>query len=195
METVRRKKTTKHNSVYRSYQEQVMWQMHLMIFTQNYAFVDWYKTMQDEGYSQFFKKDWFVELMIINFEIAASHKYVVQKAESLWVARSEMTGHAFLVLIDDINSLLKIPVAKLLSSNNSANSSWAWQVRRLLKFQLCMVCGSIFLESKSKVLLKLCMKLSTLVFFYSVCSERPSSKHKHVFVSEWMQQGQYWSVR
>jgi len=39
--------------------------------------------MQDEGYSQFFKKDWFLELMIINFEIAASHKYVVQKAESL----------------------------------------------------------------------------------------------------------------
>jgi len=47
---------------------------------------------------------------------------------------------------------------KRLSFNNSANSSWAWQVYNLLKFQLC-----ISPESKSKALLKLCVKLLTLV--------------------------------
>jgi len=38
---------------------------------------------------------------------------------------------------------------KRLSLNNSANSSWAWQVRVFLKFQLCMVCGSNPPEVKS----------------------------------------------
>jgi len=37
--------------------------------------------------------------MIINFENPASHKYVVQKSMSLWMARSEMTEHSFFVLI------------------------------------------------------------------------------------------------
>jgi len=38
--------------------------------------------------------------MIVNFENAASHKYVVQNAKSLWMARSDMAGHWFLVLIE-----------------------------------------------------------------------------------------------
>jgi len=37
--------------------------------------------------------------MITNFENAASHKYIVQKAKSLLMARLEMTGHSFVVLI------------------------------------------------------------------------------------------------
>jgi len=36
--------------------------------------------MQDKEHSQYFKKDWFLDVMIINCENAASHKYVVQKA-------------------------------------------------------------------------------------------------------------------
>jgi len=37
--------------------------------------------------------------MIINFENTASHKYLVQKTKSLLMARSEMTKHSVLVLI------------------------------------------------------------------------------------------------
>jgi len=47
----------------------------------------------------FFKKDRFLDLMIINFENTASHKYLVQKTKSLLMARSEMTKHSVLVLI------------------------------------------------------------------------------------------------
>jgi len=36
--------------------------------------------------------------MIINFENTASHKYLVEKFKSLWMAISEMTEHSFLFL-------------------------------------------------------------------------------------------------
>jgi len=58
--------------------------------------------------------------------------------------RNDYIGIHFLFLSkDDINSVFKIPVANL-SSNNLANSSWVWQACGLLKFQLCIVCGSNF---------------------------------------------------
>jgi len=43
--------------------------------------------------------------MITNFENASSHKYIVQKANSLWMARSEMTVYTFLVLIQKSQTL------------------------------------------------------------------------------------------
>jgi len=52
----------------------------------------------------------------INFKNTASHKYLVQKSENLWMARSEMTENSFLVLIQKWhrrNSVLKIPVANV----------------------------------------------------------------------------------
>jgi len=59
------------------------------------------------------------------------------------MARSEMTGHSFLVLIRKWHKLcFENSSCKLLPFNNCANSSWAWQVCGLLKFQLCMVCVS-----------------------------------------------------
>jgi len=60
-------------------------------FYTDQSFVDWYKTTQVEGHSSFFKKDRFMDLMIINFENTASHKYLLQKSKSLWMDRSEMT--------------------------------------------------------------------------------------------------------
>ena len=63
---------------------------------------------------------------IINFENAASHKYVVQKGKGLWTTRSEMSGHWFLVLIQKWHKLcFENSGCKLLSFNNSANSSSA----------------------------------------------------------------------
>jgi len=60
-----------------------------------------------------------------------------------------------------------------------------------------------FPESKSKVLLKLCIKLIILVYIIIRCGVKAVSispilnvefQKKHAFVSEPMQQGQYWSV-
>ena len=41
----------------------------------------------------------FFDLMVVSFEIATSHKYVVQKGKSLSRASSERVGYSFLVLI------------------------------------------------------------------------------------------------
>ena len=101
-------------------------------------------TWQRRTFSTFFKKDRFSDLTIINFENASSHQYVVRKAKSSRMAKSEITWHSFLVLIQKWHSVLKNCSCKLLSFNNSTNSSWAVGMAGVspLKFQLCMVCGS-----------------------------------------------------
>jgi len=75
IEKPRRKKITKSNSIYRSYRTQ-LWHGCTWWFLQ----VDWYKTTEDKGYSQYFSK-------IITFSISwlsilrmPRHTYVVQKA-------------------------------------------------------------------------------------------------------------------
>jgi len=69
METVRRKKLIKINSVCRCYNAQLMRWMHLIIFTQ----------VNNAGrtFLTFFKKDRLLDLMIINIEKTASQKYLV----------------------------------------------------------------------------------------------------------------------
>ena len=58
-----------------------------MICTQtDHPSADQYKTTQDEVHSQHFSRrivNRFLDLIIINFENAASHKYVVQQAKGL----------------------------------------------------------------------------------------------------------------
>jgi len=61
------------------------------------------------------------------------------------MARSEMTEHSFLVLIQRWHKLcFENSSCKLLLSYKSSNSSWVWQVCGLLKFQMCIVCGPNF---------------------------------------------------
>jgi len=68
--------------------------------------VYWCKTTEDKGHPQLFKKkDCFLDLTI-NSENIASHKYVLQKAKSLWIAGSQTTGYSFLVLIEKSQTLL-----------------------------------------------------------------------------------------
>ena len=45
------------------------------------------------------KEDRVFDLMVVSFENAASHKYVVQKGKSLSRASSARVGYSFLVLI------------------------------------------------------------------------------------------------
>ena len=111
-------------------------------------------------FSTFFWKD----QMIINFANASSHKCFVRVFEQLdqkWLGRP-----IHFLFLSKIHKLcFKNSSCKLLSLNNSTNSSWAWQVCGLLKFQWCMICGSNFFWIKfhSSLLLKLSMKLLTLV--------------------------------
>ena len=123
--------------------------MQSIIFTQVVdLFVDWEidtrlrRLIQDNAgrrtFLTFFKKDRFLDLMVIKFENTASHKYLVQKSKSLWMARSQMNEHSVLVLIQKWHKLncFENSSCKRLSFNNSANSSRAWQVCALLKFSI-----------------------------------------------------------
>ena len=90
----------KSNSVYRSYQAQVMRRRHSMIFAYIiHAYVDTSQRSIKDIFNIFQKGSLFGLDDYINFEHASSHKYVVQTTESLRMARSEMTRYSFLVLI------------------------------------------------------------------------------------------------
>jgi len=90
----------KSNSVYRSYQAQVMRRRHSMIFAYIiHAYVDTSQRSIKDIFNIFQKGSLFGLDYYINFEHASSHKYVVQTTESLRMARSEMTRYSFLVLI------------------------------------------------------------------------------------------------
>jgi len=79
-----KKLTKKSNSIFRSYQAHVMGWMHLILFTQDRSSNR--SLIQDNAgrrtFSTFFKKDQFLDLMIVNFENTTSHKYLVKKLKS-----------------------------------------------------------------------------------------------------------------
>jgi len=77
-----------------------------------------------------------------------------------------MTEYSFLVLIKKSHSLcFENSSCKLLSFNDSENSFWSYNGRCVASWNSNCVwfAGPTFPESNSKVLLKLCMTLSTLV--------------------------------
>jgi len=78
-----------------------------------------------------FRKGSVLDTVIINFENTSSHKYIGQRI-SLRIARSEITGYSFLVLIPKSQTLFESSSCKLLSFNISANPSWARQVQLIL---------------------------------------------------------------
>jgi len=113
-------------------------------FYTDHPFVDWYKTTYNAGrrtFSTFFRKDRYLDLLsILRMPV---HTNMSCKRAKFWTTRSEMTGHSFLVLIQKLHKLcFENSSCKLSSFNNSENTPWAKQVCRLLKFQLCMICGS-----------------------------------------------------
>jgi len=83
--------------------------------------------------------------MVINFENAASHKYVVHAAKILCMARSEMSVCLFLVLSKyRISSVSKIPFANNLVVTPQIHFGHAMAGVWPLIFQLCIVCGFNF---------------------------------------------------
>ena len=148
METVKRKIIIKNNSVYRSYQAQLIGWIHVIIFTQiNHSWTDKGNAGR-RTFLTFFKKNRILDWMIIiNFENTASHKYLVQTFKSYeWLDQKWLNIHFLFLFKNDIQAKLcfENSSCKRLPFNDSANSSWAWQVCALLTFQLCMVCGSSF---------------------------------------------------
>jgi len=105
----------------------------------NNPFVDWYKTTED--ILNIFQKESVYGLDDYQFWDCLFTPISCVKAKSLWMDRSEMTRYSLLVLIKKWHKLcFENSSCKCLSFKNSTNSSWAWQVYVLLKFQLCIVC-------------------------------------------------------
>ena len=90
-----------------------------------HAYVDTRQRRTKDIFNIFQKGSVFGIDAYISFEHASSHKYAVLTAESLRMARSEMTGYAFLVLIEKSQTCFENTSCKLLAFNISANSSWA----------------------------------------------------------------------
>ena len=88
------------------------------------------------------KEDRFFDLMVVNVENAASHKYVVQKVKSFSRASSERVGYSFLVLIQKSHkACFENRSSKPLSLDKSANSSWAFN-DRCVTSENCLTNGS-----------------------------------------------------
>ena len=111
----------------------------------------------------FFKKDRFLDL-IINFENTASHKYLVQHSKSLWMAKSEMTGHLFVYCSIQIWHQLCFENSSCKLCGLITPQTYPWHGRCVASWNLNCVwfVDQTFPESKSEVLLELCMKLITL---------------------------------
>jgi len=78
-------------------------------FFANHPFVD---NAGRRTFSAFFKKDRLMDLMIVNFENAASHKYVAQKGKNFWsLLHTWLCIHFLFLSKAPVNSFLNIPVA------------------------------------------------------------------------------------
>jgi len=168
--------------------------MHLIIFAQiNHSEIDTRQRRTKDILNIFQKGSVFGLGDFINFKNTASHKCLVQKFKSLWMARSEITENSFLVFIQKwhrLHSVLKIPVANICRlitpqthpAHGRCVPSWS--------FNCVWFVDPTSPESKSKVLLKLCMKILTTRCALEVVSLAPrvdlESKQTHAFVSEWM---------
>jgi len=88
------------------------------------------------------------------------------------MSRSALTEHSFIVLMQKCHNLcFENSGCKLLSCYKSANSSLAGGCVASWNFNCVWLVDRTFPESKSKMLLKLCLKLLTLVWNYSVYSQ------------------------
>jgi len=86
------------------------------------------------------------------------------------MAISEMTEYSFLVLTEykaHINSVLKIPDANFCRLINPQTHPGHGRCVASWNFNCVWFVDPTFPESKSKVLLKLCMKLSSWIWNYS----------------------------
>jgi len=72
-------------------------------FYTDQSFVDWYKTAKD--ILNIFRKESVFGLDDYQIENTASHKYLVQKSNSLWMPGSEVTNHSVLVHIQKWHKL------------------------------------------------------------------------------------------
>ena len=104
----------------------------------------WNSTRQCGAKSIFnsFQRGSVFDLMVVSFENAALHKYVVQKGKSLSRASSERVAYSLLVLIQKSHKVcFENRSSKTFSLDKSANSSWAFY-DRCVTSDICLVNGS-----------------------------------------------------
>ena len=144
--------------------------MQLIIFYTDHPFADWYK-QRNAGrrtFLAFFKKDRFLDLMIINFENTASHKYVVQKSRVYEWLDNERLGIDFLFLFkNDINFVFKIPLANFVVFILGMAGVWPPEISivyglwiQLLLIKVQSASETVFYKLKAFVTLKLLSVLS-----------------------------------
>jgi len=114
-------------------------------FYTDHPSVGWYKTTEHKRHSQYFSKRidfWTWRLSILRMPLHTNmlckRLRVYERLDEKW-----LESH-FLFLSKNHKLYFEDSCYKLLSFNNSANSSWAWQVCDFLKFELCVVYGSNF---------------------------------------------------
>jgi len=105
-------------------------------------FVDWYMTTKDilnifQKGSVFGLDDYQV------WECSFTHMLCKMLRVYEWLNQKWLGVRLLFLSKNDINCF-KNSSCKLLWFNNSTNLSWAWKVCGLLKFPLCVVCGSNF---------------------------------------------------
>ena len=169
METVRWKILTKNNSIYRSYQAQPMGWVYLIICTQ--ISIRGLIQMRDEGRSQHLVgfSTWWLSIlrMPLDTNMLCKRLWVYERLYQKWL------GIHFLFLSkNDINYVLKIPIANFCRLNTPQSHPRHSRNVASWNFNCIWFMCPTFPESKSKVLLKLCIKLLTLVWNYWVCSQR-----------------------
>jgi len=108
----------------------------------NQLFLNWYKTTKD--ILNIFRKESVFGLMIIKLRILL-HTNILCKSLIVYECLDQKwLTIQFLFLPKNDMNCFENSSCKRLSFNNSASSSWARQVCALLKFQLCLICGSSF---------------------------------------------------
>jgi len=118
-----------------------------------------------------FKKDRFLDLMIVDFENSASYKYLVQKSRFFqWFDQKWLSIHFLFLSRIDVKSVSKISVTNFCRLTPQTHPGHGSCVASL-NLNCVWFVDPIFPESKSKVLMKLCIKLLTLVWNYSLCSQ------------------------
>ena len=151
-------------------------------FYTDHPFVDWYKQPKMKDILSIFQKGLFFGLDDYQFWEYRFTQIYCKSLKSLWMARSEMSGHSFLVLIQKLHKFcFENSSRKLLSFNNSANSP-VGQARYVASwnFNCVWVVDPTFPLSKSEMLLKLCFSLKLLGVLSKHSANNPGSSNSNL---------------
>jgi len=135
-------------------------------FYTDHPFVDWYMTTQNEGHSQHFSKRigfwtwWYYQFLRMQLQ-----KNMLCKMLRVyeWLNQKWLGIHFLFLSKNDINSVLKIPVGNFCHLITPQTHPGHGRCFASWNINCVWFVDQTFPESKYKVLLKLCIKLLSLV--------------------------------